>query len=187
MTDLEITEHRETHKKDFNEERLFKEVRAEVRAAVMRWIVGAFFLSTIAVLISIFVLYLRATEVAAPAQQLPPLPLNSAQYLQDRLNDLAESQKWVLAIFGGLAALITLLGASFQWLQFTETRREHAVSEPDQQAMLRQVNEVIETVGKTLAFKLSEEQEVHKLQETFQKLQNTVDVLSEEAEILLLN
>lgn len=163
-------------------ESILREIRVEARAAAKRWIIGAFLLSSFAVLFSIFALYLGATQVQVPAQPLSPVPGNSAEYLRDRLDDLAESQKWILLIFGGLAALITLLGASFQWLQYTEARREREVNEPDQQTMLRQVNEVIETVGRTLAFRLREEQEVQQLQSTLEELQSTVGVLREEAE-----
>jgi tetratricopeptide (TPR) repeat protein len=155
--------------------------KIEAQAVAKRWFALPSLISCIALVCSVFMLYLYATQSRPPAQPLSPLSGNSAEYLKDRLDDLAQSQQWVLLIFGGIAALITLLGASFQWLQYTEGRREREVKEPGQETMLRQVNEVIDTVGKTLAFRLREEEELREATETLKKLEKTVNVLRTEA------
>jgi len=164
------------------EETIRKAIKIEANAVARRWFIILFLICCVAVLISVFSLYMYFTQSYEPAQPLSPISDNSARYLKDRVDDLAESQKWVLLIFGGLAALITLLGASSQWLQYADARREREVKEPGQQTMLRQVNEVIDTVRKTLEFRLREEEEIQKTQATLKKLEITVEVLRTEAE-----
>lgn len=174
-------EKEDTHQNNQAEERIRKAIRIEANAVARRWFIGLFLICCVATLSSVFVLYMYSIQSHAPAESLSPIPENSAKYLKDRVDDLAESQKWVLLIFGGLAAFITLLGASSQWLQYTEGRREREVKEPGQQTMMHQVNEVIETVRKTLDFRLREEKELLKAKETLKKLENRVDVLRVEA------
>jgi len=181
-----MSNHKNSQKEEPNQNGLFEEsirkaIRREAHTVAWRWFVGLFLISSIAVLSSVFVLYLYATQSHPPAKPLSPISDNSAEYLKDRLDDLAQNQQWVLLIFGGIAGLITILGASFQWLQYAEGRREREVREPGQETMLRHVNEVIDTVGKTLAFRLREEGELQEVQATLKKLETTVNVLRTEA------
>ena len=163
------------------EENIRKAIRREASAVARRWFVLLFMMSALAVIGSVFALYLYKTHFHPPTASLTSIPSNSAELLRDRINDLAQSQQLVLLIFGGIGALITILGASFQFLQYAEARREREAKEPGQETMLRQVNEVIDTVGKTLAFRLREEQELQQAQATLKRLEDTVNVLRTES------
>lgn len=161
---------------------LRRAIHIEARATTRRLCVMLIIICFIAIISCAFIWYLYATQPPQSPEKLPSISENSSEYLRDRLDDLAESQKWVLLIFGGLAALITLLGASFQWLQYAEVRRDREMKEPAQLEMLHQVNEVIETAQKTLLFRLREEKERHLAQKAYKMIKSNVDVLRAEAD-----